>query len=241
MIKSLKAYYRKQIFFPDIFGLFINPFYFARKNLACALTKESGSINGRLLDVGCGSKPYQSIFNVDTYRGLDLDTSISRERGVAEDFYDGTRFPYQNSCFDSALCNQVLEHVFNPNEFLSEINRVLKPGGKLLLTVPFVWDEHEQPYDYARYSSFGLKSLLEKHGFEIIKHHKSVNDFGVIVQLLNVYLYKITYRIPLLRQLTTITLGAIINFLGIVISFILPKNNDLYLDNILLARKLNDI
>ena len=60
------------------------------------------------------------------------------------------------------LCNQVLEHVFNPDEFLLKINRVLKNDGKLLLTVPFVWDEHEQPFDYARYSSFGLKALIEK-------------------------------------------------------------------------------
>jgi SAM-dependent methyltransferase len=66
----------------------------------------------------------------------------------------------------------VLEHVFNPDDFLNEVNRVLKPSGKLLLTVPFVWDEHEQPYDYARYSSFGLRSLLEKHGFSIVKHEK---------------------------------------------------------------------
>ena len=133
------------------------------------------------------------------------------------------------------------DSVFNPDEFLSEINRALKIDGKFLLTVPFVWDEHEQPYDYARYSSFGLKALLERHGFEVIKHHKSVNDFRVIFQLVNAYLYKTTERIPLVRQLTTVTLCAIINSLGIVISSILPKNNDLYLDNIILARKLNDI
>ena len=58
------------------------------------------------------------------------------------------------------MCNQVLEHVFNPDDFVREIARVLKPGGALLLTVPFVWNEHEQPYDYARYSSFGLRAFL---------------------------------------------------------------------------------
>ena len=116
----------------------------------------------------------------------------------------------------------------------------MKVGGKLLLTVPFVWDEHEQPYDYARYSSFGLKSLLEKCGFEIIEHHKSVNDFGVVIQLINGYIYKITKPIPLLRQLATITVCAVINILGIPISYILPKNNDLYLDNIILANKVKE-
>ena len=70
------------------------------------------------------------------------------------------------------LCNQVLEHVFNPQEFLGELGRVLARGGRLLLTVPFVWDEHEQPFDYARYSSFGLKALLEQHGFRVLQHRK---------------------------------------------------------------------
>jgi SAM-dependent methyltransferase len=240
MIKSLKTYYCKQMFFPGIFGLFINPFYFARKNLARALAKESESIKGHLLDVGCGSKPYQSIFNVDTYRGLDLDTSISRGRGVAEDFYSGTDFPYQNSCFDSALCNQVLEHVFNPNEFLSEINRVLKPGGKLLLTVPFVWDEHEQPHDYARYSSFGLRALLEKNEFKIIRHKKLAADATVLFQLINAYLFKVTKNWPRFANLLfTITIMAMINIFGVLAGKILPSNPDLFLDHIVLAEKVS--
>ena len=241
MIQAIKNLIIKNQFEPSLIGLFVNPFFIARRGLLKSIKKLGSDITGRTLDVGCGTKPYEKYFNCSEYVGLEIETTLNRELKKADYFYDGKKFPFGNAEFDSIVTNQVLEHVFNPDEFLDEINRVLKIGGKLLLTVPFVWDEHEQPYDYARYSSFGLKSLLEKHGFEIIEHHKSVNDFGVIVQLLNAYLYKITYRIPLLRQLTTITLGAIINFLGIVISFILPKNNDLYLDNILLARKLNEI
>lgn len=62
----------------------------------------------------------------------------------------------------------------------------------LLITVPFVWDEHEQPHDFARYTSFGLRHLLEKSGFEIIEHRKSVCDIRVVFQLLNGYIYKKT-------------------------------------------------
>ena len=173
------------------------------------------------------------------YVGLEIETTLNRELKKADYFYDGKKFPFGNAEFDSIVTNQVLEHVFNPDEFLSEINRVLKMNGKLLLTVPFVWDEHEQPYDYARYSSFGLKSLLEKHGFEIISHQKSVNDFGVIIQLLNAYFYKITCKIPLLRKVTTLTLCALINVIGIITALLLPKNEDLYLDNVILAKKAN--
>lgn len=241
MIKVIKNIIAKNQFEPSFLGLFLNPFFIARRGLLKSIKELGKEIKGETLDVGCGTKPYEKYFKCSQYVGLEIETTINREQKSADYFYDGKKFPFGNAEFDSIVTNQVLEHVFNPDEFLSEINRVLKINGKLLLTVPFVWDEHEQPYDYARYSSFGLKSLLEKHGFEIIKHHKSVNDFGVIFQLVNAYLYKITNRIPLFRQLSTITLSAIINFLGIIISSILPENDDLYLDNIILSRKLNNI
>ena len=228
----------KNQFEPSFIGIFLNPFFIARSGLLKSIKELGNDINGKTLDVGCGTKPYEKYFNCSQYIGLEIETTLNRELKKADFFYDGKKFPFNDSEFDSLVTNQVLEHVFNPDEFLSEINRVLKPGGKFLLTVPFVWDEHEQPFDYARYSSFGLKSLLEKHGFEIIKHHKSVNDLGVIMQLINAYLYKITHKAPLIKQITTLTLCAVINFLGIIFSALLPKNDDLYLDNIILSIKV---
>ena len=133
---------------------------------------------------------------------------------MADYYYDGKTFPFKESEFDSVVTNQVLEHVFNPDEFLSEINRVLKINGKLLLTVPFVWDEHEQPYDYARYSSFGLKSLLEKNGFEILDLRKSVNDYSVLAQLFNAYIYKITRRNIFIKNLALILVIAPVTIFG---------------------------
>lgn len=162
MVNILKSVYKKQMYVPGLIGLFVNPFYFARYGLAKAIEEFAPSLSGLLLDVGCGSKPYKFLFKVQSYVGLDIDTEPVRLRGVADNYYDGELFPYSDSSFDSLLCSQVLEHVFNPDVFLSEINRVLRLGGRVLLTVPFVWDEHEQPYDYARYSSFGLRFLLEK-------------------------------------------------------------------------------
>lgn len=238
MFKYLFSYYRQQMFFPSFLALFFNPFYFARKNLASAISELSTHINGHLLDVGCGLKPYRSLFKVDCYRGLDIDSPVTREQGVADDLYDGTQFPYQNETFDSALCNQVLEHVFNPDQFLTEINRVLKPGGKLLLTVPFVWDEHEQPYDYARYSSFGLSALLDKNGFKIISHRKLAADATIIFQLTNAYLFKLIQRWPpFIKLLFTATVMATVNIIGFVAGKLLPANPDLFLDHAVLAEK----
>ena len=241
MIKVIENIVVKEQFEPTFIGLFLNPFFIARRGLLKSIKELGIDIKGKTLDVGCGTKPYEKYFNSSEYIGLEIETTMNREIKQADYFYDGKKFPFGNSEFDSIVTNQVLEHVFNPDEFLSEINRVLKTDGKLLLTVPFVWDEHEQPYDYARYSSFGLKYILEKQGFEIIKHHKSVNDFGVVIQLMNAYLYKMMHRYTIIRQITKFTMCAVINILGIIISLVLPKNDDLYLDNIILARKLNDI
>jgi SAM-dependent methyltransferase len=132
----------------------------------------------------------------------------------------------------------VLEHVFNPDEFLAEIHRILKPEGTLLLTVPFVWDEHKQPIDYARYSSFGLKHMLQKQGFEIVSHIKTSTDVSVIFQLINAYLFKILQtKNPYFNLILTILLMAPFNIIGIILAKVLPNNQDLYLDNIVLARK----
>ena len=158
--------------------------------------------------------------------------------GSVDFFYDGKNIPFSDSHFDCVLCSQVLEHVFHPDELLIEIFRVLKPGGKILLTVPFVWDEHEQPYDFARYSSFGLTHLFLKAGFEVESVSKTVGDVGTIFQLLNAYIFKITAKSNILVKVaSSLFLVAPVNFLGIVLGKLLPKNQDFYLDNILFARK----
>lgn len=238
MIQRIKNIFRRYMFFPGFLGLFVNPFYFARKGLCNAISEFAPALSGRLLDVGCGSKPYKSLFVVEEYIGLDIDSEITRKRGIADYLYDGNAFPFADSSFDAVLCNQVLEHVFNPVEFLGEIARVLKPGGKLLLTVPFVWDEHEQPYDYARYSSFGLRALLEKQGLRVLQHKKLGADASILFQLTNAYLFKITQGWPRpFKLLLTVSVMALINVLGVFASRLLPGNPDLYLDHAVLVEK----
>ena len=196
-------------------------------------------MHGALLDVGCGIKPDRSVFATDVYVGLEIDTPQARSRHFADEFYDGKTFPFADGQFRSVLCNQVLEHVFNPDEFLEEIRRMLVPGGRLMLTVPFVWDEHEQPYDYARYSSFGLKSLLERHGFRVVEHHKLLADVSVIFQLVNAYLYKVTQtRSSLVNLLVVVILLSPVSLLGLLLGSCLPKNQDLFMDQLVLAEKL---
>lgn len=239
MIRQMKAVYRRQMFFPGWLGVFVNPFFFARAGLRDTMLEFSPKLCGRLLDVGCGSKPYQSLFAVDEYVGLDIDNEATRLSGSADQLYDGNTFPFFDNAFDSILCNQVLEHVFNPEEFLGEVSRVLRVGGHLVLTVPFVWDEHEQPFDYARYSSYGLRSLLEKKGFKIIQQKKIGADPSVIFQLANMYIFKVTRRLPnIFKILIAVSVLPFVNLTGLFARWCLPGNPDLYLDNAVLAEKI---
>jgi SAM-dependent methyltransferase len=154
-------------------------------------------------------------------------------------FYDGKKFPFPDNQFDSVLTNQVLEHVFNPTEFLSEINRVLKPKGYLLLTVPFVWDEHEQPFDYGRYSSFGIKHILEKNHFVIVEYSKSCKGIKAVFQLMSLNIYKKFFsKNRLINVALTFLLISPFTILGIILSRFGQSNSDLFLDNVVLARKV---
>ncbi len=238
MLARILALINKQDFNPNWLGLLVNPFYFARKGLYRQIVALAPLLHGRILDVGCGAKPYQKEFEASEYIGLEID----RQNKHADRYYDGNVFPFKEGAFDSVFSSQVLEHVYNPDQFIAEIHRVLKDSGVLLLTVPFVWDEHEQPFDYARYSSFGLRHLLERHGFEVIEHRKSMDSIQVIFQMINAYIYKktITDRgrfTTLINMLITLILMAPFNIVGEVLGGILPRNADLYLDNIILVRK----
>lgn len=238
MILSVSNIFTKQEFNPGIIGLFTNPFYFSRRALHANIIKHCHVITGKVLDVGCGKKPYQHIFNCSEYIGMDMETTGHDHKNSKVDvFYDGKNFPFESNSFDSVICNEVLEHVFNPNEFIDEIYRVLKPDGTLLLTVPMAWDEHEQPFDYGRYTSFGLIHLFKKHKFEIIAFEKCSADLSVIFQLLNTYFYKKIVRKNVFSKIMAMLVIIPINISGALISYFMPGNNDLYLDNLLVSRK----
>src|SRR5438876_3705492 len=105
--RKLRAIYEKESFDPGIVGLFINPFYFARKGLIAAIREFAYEVRGKTLDIGCGQKPYQHLLASSEYIGLELDTPVNREHKRADLYYDGTKFPFDSDSFDSVICNQV--------------------------------------------------------------------------------------------------------------------------------------
>jgi len=234
----LRAWWRGQQYEPTAAGLLVNPFYFARRGLREGLGEFLPALAGEVLDVGCGRKPYRHLTSATRYVGVDIDTPATRALAAADHYYDGRTLPFPDASFDAVLCSQVLEHVFTPAEFLREINRVLRPGGVLLLATPFVWDEHEQPQDFGRYSSFGLPDLVRQAGFVPESSRKTCADFRAVTQLASGYLYKVTRsRRTLVNVFVQLALIAPTNVAGGLLAWLLPANPDLYLDNIILARK----
>jgi len=228
----------RQQFTPNAWGLVVNPYYFARRGLYRGLAEFFPALHGRVLDVGCGRKPYRRLVPAAEYVGLELDTPELRGLGAADLYYSGGRFPVPDASFDAVICSQVLEHIFQPAEFLAEIRRVLRPGGKLLLTTPFAWDEHSQPYDFGRYSSFGLAHLLAESGFTTVAQRKTCPDARTLVQLTSGYVYKtLRTRHRPLNLLVQLALIAPVNVLGGLLAWVVPGNSDLFLDNIVLAEK----
>lgn len=233
-----RRWWWRQQFTPNAWGLVVNPYYFARRGLYRGLAEFFPGLRGRVLDVGCGRKPYRHLVPAADYVGLELDTAELRELGAADLYYSGGSFPVPDASVDAVICSQVLEHIFTPADFLGEIRRVLRPGGSLLLTTPFAWDEHSQPYDFGRYSSFGLAHLLAQAGFEVVARRKTCADGRTLVQLGTGYLYKILRsRHRSLNLLVQLVLLAPLNVIGGALAWVLPANPDLFLDNIVLARK----
>ena len=237
--KKIIDIYERNIFNPGFAGIFVNAFYFVRRSLYKNVSDMERYVEGDILDVGCGSKPYEELFSQKkSYTGLEIDIDETRQNPKVDAFYDGKVFPFKDGHFDSVVAFEVLEHVPDPDIFLKEAKRVLKPGGTFLVTVPFMVEEHAVPFDYGRYTTAYLRLIFEKHGFEVIDARKIGCGITVISQELNFIIHR-SIKTPN-RYLSTairIFFISIINVFGILSSLIIRRYDHLYLGTILAARK----
>ena len=238
MKKIVKKWLKRTL--PEIIW---NPIYICEKSLRLKIEKSIKSFSiapdANWLDVGCGLRPYEKHFPKGSYIGIDVKTSGALDKmKIPDKFYDGKVLPFPNSSFDGVISTQVLEHVVDADAIILEVFRVIKPGGGLVLSLPFAWQEHEEPYDFLRFSTFGISNSLKKVGFEIITMKKDTSAIESLAVLTNIYI--INNLIPPIRgldYLVSISVCLPIQLLALFFKKFLPDQGKLYLNLVISARK----
>lgn len=140
------------------------------------------AIGSKILDVGCGSGPYWHLRPDCELVGLDVYQS---KPGIIV-IKQGSPWEISDSSFDGVLCTQVLEHTFHFQLMLSEIERILKPGGILIISAPFVFPYHGVPDDFHRFTEFALNAYLQD--FKILGKSQVCNYFETMAVSKNLQL-----------------------------------------------------
>jgi len=180
-----------------------SPWWFTDKVLRKYLHRTVPYLQGRLLDAGCGSQPYRDIFQCDEYVAVDISPTFTPD--IVGDLRNMEAIG--NQSFDSVLSNQVLEHVDDADRVVAEMYRVLRPGGYLCVTVPFISRLHGMPHDYWRFSISGLRYLLEKHGFEVVLIEPMGGFLTTQCYLWQFYIYERTLERAATRSLCKLAMA----------------------------------
>lgn len=167
----------------------LDPYHISHSTIERGIRRHASSLSGRVLDVGCGDKPYRHFFSRATeYLGTETRHTFAKQRAF-DVIALGEALPFASGSIDGILCTEVLEHVPEPSQFLAEFARVLAPGGTVLLTTPQTWGLHEEPYDFYRYTKYGLAYLFKKAGFEVLSVDATTGTFGTVGQRLSSFWY----------------------------------------------------
>jgi SAM-dependent methyltransferase len=159
-----------------------DPTYITFLMLEASLYQCASFVQGTVLDVGCGFRPYENSYYkaASKYIGLDYLSDRSKPDIIAP----ATDIPLGQCEMDTVVSNETLEHVAEPAKALSEMFRVLRPGGYMILSCPAYWPRHEQPYDYYRYPYDGIIALVQSVGFKLEKLYCRGRTYAFLGQVL---------------------------------------------------------
>lgn len=149
-------------------------------------------LQGVLLDIGCGEQK-RFFDKVDRHIGLDYPGAIRINSQLSafdtDVFGDALSLPFKDGSFDCAVALTVFEHLKNPFIAAKEANRILKKRGIFAITVPFTHRMHSDPYDFYRFTTYGLRHILESAGFEVLEIKNGGGMWKAIAARLSGYIY----------------------------------------------------
>lgn len=121
----------------------------------------------KVLDAGSGIAPYRNLFDKVTYHTADF-AQVDKTYGQIDFVCDLAEIPVEDCSYDLVLATQVLEHISDPISVLTEFHRILKPGGQAWMSAPLFYHEHEQPFDFYRYTQFAWRHMADRAGFQSV-------------------------------------------------------------------------
>ena len=144
----------------------------------------AASVSGETLviDIGCGEQPFRRV--IEAYRGRYLGVDVSQNSRRTVSLLAGlSGLPFADGCADVILCTEVLEHVPDARVAISEMARVLRPGGRIICTTPFLYPLHEEPHDYTRMTTSYLSTLARDYGLAVVRLEKLGAALDVLATL----------------------------------------------------------
>lgn len=141
-----------------------------------------------LYDVGCGEKPFAAFLKGKVAKHVGVDVSYGF---YATDDIDlvgsADELPIEDGSADAILSSQVIEHLPDPEKSIAEAARVLKPGGLLFLSYPYLYPIHAPPYDFVRLSQYALDAMLDRHGLELLERRALAGFWYMVGALAPIY------------------------------------------------------
>lgn len=185
-----------------------------------------------VLDAGCGEQPLRSAIEAAgaTYTGLDVEQNRTGTVGVIAPLW---RVPLADASFDVILATEVLEHVADTEGAFAEMARLLRSGGRIVITTPFAYPLHELPHDYVRLTTAAIARLAERNGLTVAESHILGNEIEVLAVTFNNLTANILAPLPFALRaaaaLVRLPLNVLVNVLAMIFSTalgpLLPKKS----------------
>ncbi|GIW65422.1 MAG: hypothetical protein KatS3mg093_401 [Candidatus Parcubacteria bacterium] len=185
--------------------------------------------NLKILDLGCGYKPFKQFFSSSSeYIGIDFGAE-SAEPDIVLDL-NIQKLPFFNDYFDIVIISETLEHLYNIHFVIREAVRVVKKGGLIFISTPFIFPEHGHPFDFFRYTAYFYDQIAKEYGLKIITLRKATTIIGSWFFLTNIVIFYLISKIPLMKIVfyPVFVINNILGFIGDKVMITLGNKIDIF-------------